>query len=156
MHSSEQHTPSLFWRNLIGGFSGLIAIFALVLASFQLDAPQKWLINSILLPEDTPYQIDFEHSTGFFPFNTHINQLNITIEDSVAGLQGLIVSDVSYAWKVTALAKGQLEFPFLHAQGVSALIGGSMATDQAHNEPVDSVLSAVSYTHLTLPTTPYV
>mgnify|MGYP001167015497 FL=1 len=138
MHSSEQHTPSLFWRNLIGG---LIAIFALVLASFQLDAPQKWLINSILLPEDTPYQIDFEHSTGFFPFNTHINQLNITIEDSVAGLQGLIVSDVSYAWKVTALAKGQLEFPFLHAQGVSALIGGSMATDQAHNEPVDSVLS---------------
>ena len=141
MHSSEQHTPSLFWRNLIGGFSALIAIFVLVLASFQFNAPQKWLINSILLPEDTPYQLDFEQSTGFFPFNSHINQLNITIEESVAGLQSLIISDLSYAWKVTALAKGQLEFPFLHAQGVSALIGGSMATDQARNESVDSVSS---------------
>ncbi len=140
MHSSEQHTPSLFWRNLIGGFSGFIAIIVLALASFQFDAPQKWLINSILLPEDTPYQLDFEHSTGFFPFNSHINQLNITIEDSVAGLQSLIISDLSYAWKVTALAKGQLEFPFLHAQGVSALIGETMANDQAHIEPIDSVL----------------
>ena len=140
MHSSEQHTPSLFWRNLIGGFSGFIAIIVLALASFQFDAPQKWLINSILLTEDTSYQIDFEHSTGFFPFNSHIIQLNITIEDSVAGLQSLIISDLSYAWKVTALAKGQLEFPFLHAQGVSALIGGSTANDQAYIEPVDSVL----------------
>lgn len=141
MHSSEQHTTSLFWRNLIGGFSALVAILAIALASFQFNAPQKWLINSILLPEDTPYQLDFEHSTGFFPFNSHINQLNITIEESVAGLQSLIISDLSYAWKVTALAKGQLEFPFLHAQGVSALIGGSMATNQAHNEPADSVSS---------------
>ena len=141
MHSSEQHTPSLFWRNLIGGFSVLIAIFVLVLASFQFDAPKKWLINSILLPEDIPYQLDFEHSTGFFPFNSHMNQLNIIIEDSVVGLESLIISDLSYAWKVTALAKGQVEFPFLHAKGVSARIGGSMPTDKAHNELVDSVSS---------------
>ena len=141
MHSSEQHTPSLFWRNLIGGFSVLIAIFVLVLASFQFDAPKKWLINSILLPEDIPYQLDFEHSTGFFPFNSHMNQLNIIIEDSVVGLESLIISDLSYAWKVTALAKGQVEFPFLHAKGVSARIGGSMPTDKAHHELVDSVSS---------------
>ena len=139
MHSSESHTPSLFWRNLLGGFSALMALFVLTVVFFQFDGPKKWLINSVLLPDEAPYQLDFEHSTGFFPFNSQLNQLTITNEDSISGLQLVSISNLSYAWKVTGLAKGQLEFPFLHVQGLSALIGGSMDAEQAHNKPIDSV-----------------
>jgi len=139
MQSSEQHTPSMFWRNLIGGFSVLLALFVLMLALFQFDAPKKWLINSVLLQEDTSYKLDFEHATGFFPFNANFSTLSIYNQDSTARVQSLSFSELSYVWKLTGLANGYLELPFLHAKGVNAQISVAMTSRTAYDQTIDSL-----------------
>ena len=118
MQSSQQNTPSMFWRVLIGGFSLLMALSVLMIAAFQFAAPKKWLINSVLLPGNTSYKLEFEQATGFFPFNAKISHLSILNQDSTARLQSLSFSELSYVWKLTGLVNGYMEFPFLNLKGV--------------------------------------
>ena len=112
MQSSEQHTPSKFWRGLIGGFSLFMTLLLVTIALIQFEGPKKWLINSVLLPEGSSYTLDFEQASGFFPFNANISQLSIVSHDSTASLQSISFSELSYVWKLTGLANGYLEFPF--------------------------------------------
>ena len=139
MQISEQHTPSMFWRNLIGGFSVLMALFVLMIALFQFGAPKKWLINSVLLPGNTSYKLDFEEATGFFPFNSKISHLSIFNLDSTARVQTLSFSELSYVWKLRGLANGYLEFPYLHAKGLNAQISGAITSKTAFDQTIDSV-----------------
>ena len=139
MQSSQQNTPSMFWRVLIGGFSVLMALSVLMIAVFQFAAPKKWLINSVLLPENTSYKLEFEKATGFFPFNAKISHLSILNQDSTARLQSLSFSELSYVWKLTGLVNGYMEFPFLNLKGVSAQINGAMTSRTAYDQAIDSV-----------------
>ena len=139
MQSSEQHTPSKFWRGLIGGFSLFMTLLLVTIALIQFEGPKKWLINSVLLPEGSSYTLDFEQASGFFPFNANISQLSIVSHDSTASLQSISFSELSYVWKLTGLANGYLEFPFLHAEGVNARLGGAINPGRSYDEAADSV-----------------
>ena len=139
MQGSEQHTPSKFWRGLIGGFSLLMTLLLVTIALIQFEGPKKWLINSVLFPEDSSYTLDYEKASGFFPFNANISQLSIVSHDSTVSLQSISFSELSYVWKLTGLANGYLEFPFLHAEGVNAQLGGSIRPGRAYEEAVDSL-----------------
>ena len=138
MQSSQQNTPSMFWRVLIGGFSVLMTLSILAIAVFQFEGPKKWLINSVLLPR-RHYINWFEKATGFFPFNAKISHLSILNQDSTARLQSLSFSELSYVWKLTGLVNGYMEFPFLNLKGVSAQINGAMTSGTAYDEAIDSV-----------------
>ena len=138
MQSSQQNTPSMFWRVLIGGFSILMALSVLMIAAFQFAAPKKWLINSVLLPGNTSYKLEFEQATGFFPFNAKISHLSILNQDSTARVQSLSFSELSYVWKLTGLANGYMEFPFLNLKGVNAQISGAMTSRTAYDQAIDS------------------
>ena len=101
----------MFWRVLIGGFSVLMALSILAIAVFQFAAPKKWLINSVLLPENSLYKLEFEKATGFFPFNAKISHLSILNQDSTALYNRLVLANY-LMYGLAGLVNGHMEFTF--------------------------------------------
>ena len=117
----------------------------LVTAAMLTVGPSMATIGAVFFAGDA-IAGEFENKTGFILFTNPIRRTTLVIGKYLASCAAVLILIVfGYAMLCISLLAIYGELPVETAQsfGLCLLFGGS-------------VLSAVSYTHLTLPTTPYV
>ena len=150
MTSDTPATPRRF-RLLIALLFGALALVLIWLIG------SYWLLNSQWLPQRIStiegVEVRWSNAQSLHPGRWEVDNLYLAREDEALPIT-VEASQATLSLSLLALLRGELHIQALEANGIRRFTIGDIALEAEGQLKVED--TPVSYTHLTLPTTPYV